>query len=153
MQKCLQDKATKNERMKGWMNGLRGLLLLLKAVDPDSPNVLCQRLQVAKDVFIYGHNTRFWLLQIMEDLKNLIILHQLNQSLQPLRKYLSIHFKDNLIRALVFFYIFNALCRSKLIKFRILSNSEVVVRGKNSEFVKNSHVWAAQCSNQSLTPP
>jgi hypothetical protein len=58
-----------NERMKGWMKGLRESLLLLKAVDPDSPNVLCLRLQAAKDVFKYGRNTRFWLLQLMEDLK------------------------------------------------------------------------------------
>ena len=72
---------------------------------------------LTKDVFIYGRNTRIWLLQLREDLITLIILHQLNNSVW---KYLSRHVKG---KSVAKFYICKCPC-AKLRKSRILPFSE-----------------------------
>ena len=49
--------------------------------------------QLCKDVFRYGRNTQFWLLQLREDLISLHFLHQLVNLCRTVRKYLSSHVK------------------------------------------------------------
>ena len=63
--------------------------------------------RLSKEVFRYGRNTRFWLLQLREDLFIFLILHHLNQLLQnfkilPFKMRLSEVFRPFLKRSLAY---------------------------------------------------
>ena len=79
---------------------------------------------MAKDVCRYGRNTWFWQFQLW---KALIYV------CKTLRRYFSTHVKVKF-----------SISTAKVIKFRIMPYSKIVVRGQFLICQKNDHVWAAQ---------